>query len=1431
MDTISTYIPQDRRQALATGSPLPERTTGAALFADISGFTPLTEGITRALGPRQGAEELTRRLNAVYDALIAEVDRYGGSVLGFAGDAITCWFDERDGQPGLRAVACALAMQLAMHQFTAILLPDGVTTALALKTTIASGPARRFTVGDPTLQVIDTLAGATVARAAGADHLTHGGEVLVDAATLASLGSSLRLVEHRTDTETGDSFAVVASLTTPVAAHLRPETAQPLPLEQIRPWLLPAVYAREAAGLGAFLTEFRPVVALFLRFVGLDYAREEAGGQLDHFVRRAQTELANAEGSLLALTIGDKGSYFYAAFGAPVAHEDDARRAIKAALSLRQMAAEFDALAPVQIGVSGGTMLVGAYGGATRRTYGMLGDDVNLAARLMVQAAPGEIMVSGRVQQAINEEFACEPRLPVRVKGKGDPLPVFAVTGTLERRAIRLQEPDYALPMIGRRHELALIEQKLALAAQGHGQLVGITAEAGMGKSRLVAEVIRAARRRNFAGYGGACQSDGVNISYLVWWRIWRAFFDVDPAAPLRRQLRGLESELEDRAPERVEALPLLGTVMGLTLPANDFTQTLSPQDRKAALEALLIECLRSAAHEAGAEGGGLLFVLEDLHWIDPASYDLLEALAQLTVELPVLIVLAYRPPETARARAVAQHLEHLPNFTSIHLGELSHADAEQAIRAKLAQLFPERGGVVPPNLIERITTRAQGNPFYVEELLNYLRDRGFDPGNTAALAALDLPASLHSLILSRIDQLSANQQLTLKVASIIGRLFYFSQLHGYYPDLGSPQTLKDDLNTLAILDLTPLESPEPELTYLFKHIVTREVAYESLAFATRAGLHEQFAAYLEAHFALTEAAPETAQASPLLDVLAYHYDHSDNLPKRREYLRRAGEAAAARYANLDALDYLGRALALAPPSDLADRYRLRLAHEQVVNLLGDRETQLQDLASLEKLAADLGDPARRAVVALRRALYAVSTGDYPAAIVQAQAAIEFARAAGAMESEAHAHLVWGSALFHQADYDAATAQYQHALTLTRAGGLAALEADAVRSLGIVAERRSDFVAARDFLERSLELYRQTGDRRGESRSLNSLGVVAFHQSDHAAARTYYGRALHLKREIGDRHGEGVVLGNLGIVADAQNDAAAAQAYFEQCLTLCREIDDQEGIGTALAGLGTAALYLGDVRAAHTYFEQTLELAREIGDREQIGVALAALGNVHLALGDTAAAHTFYDQALELARAIGDLRQESSTLAKLGETARYQGDFARAEQHSRDALHVAEEARDLGLQADALTCLGRSLVAQAHFEQAGAVYRNALDLRRAMSRPASVASSTADLADATLRGGDAGQAAALAEEVLRYLETNTPDSMEEAAMYLAVYRALDAVGDSRATQVLARGYRRLHAHAAKLAGATQQHAYLEHVPAHRELVTAYNQLSTPASSA
>jgi predicted ATPase len=672
----------------------------------------------------------------------------------------------------------------------------------------------------------------------------------------------------------------------------------------------------------------------------------------------------------------------------------------------------------------------------------------------------------------------------------------------------------------------------------------------------------------------------------------------VDPSAPLRKQIRLLEGEIEDRAPERVQALPLLGHMLNLNIPDNDFTKTLEPKDRKGALHALLEDCLKASTRDEP-----LLLVIEDLHWIDALSHDLLEELVRAMTNHRICFVLAYRPPQLQRLQA--PRLEGLPAFTKIELSELTVAECEQAIRAKLAQLYPSRSGAVPPVLVEKLMARAQGNPFFLEELLNFLRDRGLDPRDPADLNKIELPDSLHTLILSRIDQLTEHEKSTLRVASIIGRLFRAAWLTGYYPSLGELPQVKADLDELNALDITPLDTPEPELAYLFKHIVTHEVTYESLPFATRARLHELLAGYLE-----TIAAP--------LETIAHHYGQSDNTAKQREYWQRAGQAAQVAFANEAALDYFSRLLPLLDdPRSQLDVYLKRSAVRELLGQWAEAEADQRAALVLGELAGDAA-----AVARCRQALGKLFRlrGDFAAALSWLAQASD-----GFTALDDRTGLAW-----------------------TRI------------EMGIVWWQKGEYASARRELEIGLALARALADPTPAALALNNLGNVESDQGDYAAGQALYEQSLAHSREMGDKRGIAAGLGNLGALAAGQGNYVAAQALYEESLALFREIGDKRGIAVSLVNLGALAFYQGDYAAARALCDESLALFREMGDKRGIALSVINLGHLLLEQGDAASAQTAFRESLTLLQEVGDKNSMFYGFAGLAAVAAHQANAPRA---------------------------------------------------------------------------------------------------------------------------------------------------------------------------
>ncbi len=1169
MEILSSYIPQDRVLALARGGDLPDRCQGAALFADVSGFTPLSEMLARTYGPRRGAEELTLHLNAVYDGLIQEVDAFGGSVIAFAGDAITCWFD---GDDGLRATACGLAMQEAMKRVAVVRMGDGREVSLAVKISIAAGPARRFVAGDPAVRLMDVLAGHTLVRMALAAAGTGRGEVVLDAPTMSAIEGA---VLGSWNGSGPGALAVVRGLQTAVP-RVPVREAPVLSESVLRRWLIPAVHARLKAGLGEFLTELRPAVACFVKFDGIKYDEDDgAGEKLSTFVAWLQKLLEPFEGCLLDLNVGDKGSYLYYALGAPVAHEDDTRRALTVAGQIRTAREVFPFIELIQLGINRGTMRTGAYGGHRRRTYGVLGDDVNLAARLMEKAAPGQVLVSGKVQGDCAREFEWESLPPIHPKGKAAPVAVFGLVDAAERQGVLISGAESKAPMVGRASELRLIETKLALAQAERGQIVGITGEAGMGKTRLLVEVAKLAVARGFKIYTGEGQAFGTNTSYLAWRDVWQRFFRLDMRADLAEQIRVLDQQLARYGQGLRARLPLLGGLLNVAIPDNELTRHFDAKLRKASLEALLIECLRRHAREHP-----VLIVLEDCHWMDPLSRDLLESVSRAVATLPVAILLAYRPPEPAAPAFSA--LRSLTHFDEVVLAELPHDEAEELLRMRLEQIVGP-GVETSPALRAQLLTRSQGNPFYLEELLRYLEDQGVDWRDAMALSRLELPSSLHSLILGRIDRLLESQKATLKVASVLGRLFPAAALWGISAHLSEAQ-VRSDLAELSRAELTVEDQPEPELLYLFRHVVTQEVAYESLAFSTRATLHNEIGLYLEGQ------GPEAVSRN--LDLLAFHFDRSANLEKRRHYLQQAGEAAQARYANSAAISYFERLL---PLVDAASQIGVRMRMGRVLELVG----RWGEAASAYTTAGELG----------------VQRGD--------------------LRAEAAAQAALGELHRKRSNYPAAVSCLERARSLYTQLQDPAGRADTLHYAGSVAAQQGQYDEAAGLYQRSLEIRRRLQDKPRIASLLSNLGIISWCRGEIAEARTYYEAALNLRQELGDRWAISVSLNNLGLALRDLGDVAAARAMLEQALTISRVIGDRWSIANTLSSLGDVALTQEEFGAARAFLVESLEIARELDDRQAIAFLLEYFGILKARCGGAEEAFQLVGCAKELRDRIG----------------------------------------------------------------------------------------------------------------------------------------------------------------------------------------------------
>jgi len=1454
METLGAYIPMDRRLAMAKGEELPNRATGAALFADVSGFTPMTGELVKELGPKRGAEELTHRLNTVYGAMTHSVHSYQGSIVNFSGDAITCWFDRDDGR---RAIASGLAMLQTQHTFSKP--STGETLSLALKVGVATGPARRFRVGNPLVQYIDVLAGTTLNRMAAAEKQARQGQLVVDATTAGKLKDLVQIshwlgagqaeaVSDSTD------FAIVTALTEPV--ETTPwlggrSIGWRLTETQTRPWLLPPVYTRLRSEQAPFLDEIRPAVALFLKFGELDYDTDEtAGDKLNFYVQWVQNVLARHSGYLIQLTIGDKGSYLYAAFGAPLAQEDYTDQAVAAAMELRKPPPEVEHITRVQIGLSRGWMHAGAYGSQTRRTYGVLGDETNVAARLMSQARPGQILVTGRIVSAVSQQYQFKPLAPGNLRGKLDTIPVFEVMGR-QWGTTHKHQLAQKTPIFGRTAEKSRLQQKFqALLDEGQGAVIIIEGEAGMGKSRLVSEFAATIRAQGLTELSGAGQSMAQQTLYRAWYDVFNTYFNLEadgisPTAQmndsLARQTRQIQVQNQVKliAPDQIERLPLLNDILNLNLPHTNLTANLEPAMRHQSLVTLLVTLLRARAKDQP-----LILLLDDVQWFDSLSWDLTVQLTRSLIASndPFLLLLATRPLDKTSPEAQQMVALQMPDQTeTMTLPPLSPKETVALVTARLGL----SAGHLPRPVAEFVRQRAAGNPFFAEELAHALLDQGLikiEPvsppsgpaqenkptnhclivGNLAQANQI-LPETVQSLILARIDRLPPGPQLALKVGAVIGRTFAYEPL--YYTLSHQVKVnedrLKSHLNSLVSADFTLVGNLTLNPTYTFKHIITQEVAYQTLVFVQRQKLHGMVAEWYEQTYGLTNGnlAAESRPISFIYPLLVYHYHQAENYEREQYYARLAGEQAAARFANEEAIAYLSRALQLTPETDYLERYAVLLAREKVHSLQGQRDAQIETLAMLERLAEQLDDD-KRAEIALRRSALAEAIGDYTATIKAAQSAIDLAIRANNAEIKARGHLLWGNALWRQGNFQATQQQLKQALTLT--ADTPELEAHIRRALGLVYWHQGNYETAKDNFEWTLLIFQKLGIKPGEGLALNNLGIILAEQGDPDQAQAYFEQSLLLCQQTGDRKTEGNVLNNLGIIAGRQGDYIPARGHYRRALQIKREVGDRQGEAMVLDNLGDVARYQGNYRQARNYFEQSLLIRQEMGERVGEANVLNNLGNVDHYQGDYQTARQYYEQSLSLRREIGDQQGEGEGLAYLSLLFHHMEDHLSARDRAEQSFKILHHLGDRHLQGYALTHLGHAQSGLGHLDEAIEAYQKAVAVRRKLGEHNRAMEPLAGLARIYLAQGKPHKAQTEVTEILRHLQHRNLDGTEEPfRVYLTCYDVLIAVQQPDAPAILERAYHLLQERVAKLESPILQQSFLTNIAAHRRLVATW----------
>jgi|GEM_PF-190172 len=678
--------------------------------------------------------------------------------------------------------------------------------------------------------------------------------------------------------------------------------------------------------------EVKQVTVLFCDIENSTALAHRVGAETMHDLLNVFFELASSQVHRFDGTINQfLGDGFMALFGAPVAHEDHLRHALLAALSLREKSQETAALADIQfrMGVNTGTVVVGKIGDNLRMDYTAVGDTTNLAARLQALAKPGHIYVGPNVYAAASEYFDFKPVGGHALKGIEGSVEVYDLLGgrDIKDRQSPARSFGVASPLVGRDKELALLEQELERLIAGKGGVRLLTGEPGAGKSRLIAEIRSWRDAEQLLWLEGRSVSYGRTLSYWPLIEVLKQCFDIQKDDSETEIWRKLEEGLDELFMDRTqEVIPYLASVLALRMPAEyeDRVKYLDGQG----MRRQVFTCFRQL-FERLAQQQPVVLMLEDWHWADQSSVELVEHLLPLTQTSPLLVFYATRPdPERARVRIlnIAAKNPEL-HFEELNLGKLT----EQQSAVLLSNLV--RSLQLPVELREQILRKTEGNPFFIEEVIRSLVADGTLVSNargqgwqlTQQVEKMIIPSTVQALLLARIDRLDEEVKQTLKLASVIGRHF-FERVLKAISDTGIQ--LEGSILSLEHAELIRLGQSVLEIEYVFNHALVQEAAYGSILAEQRRMIHQRIAQAIETLF--------EGRLDEFTSLLAHHYTRAEVWDKAQEYLFKAGDQAGRMAGDSEALEHF------------------RQAEEAYIQAFGDKLSQLQRASLARKVGAAL---------------------------------------------------------------------------------------------------------------------------------------------------------------------------------------------------------------------------------------------------------------------------------------------------------------------------------------------------------------------------------------------------------------------------------------------------------------------------------------------
>jgi class 3 adenylate cyclase/tetratricopeptide (TPR) repeat protein len=1248
-------------------APWIESVSGSLVMADVSGFTAMTERLSQA--GKEGAEWLTSIINQYFYRMLDIGRRYGGSNLRFGGDALLLFFDGE--AHAARAVATAFAMQKATRQFNLFRVGQ-YRVQLKMTAGVHSGSFFSASAGEAGKRLVHLVLGPATNRVAQIQSAATAGELTISSETRA-LVPDLCLCETR-----GEAF-VVRGLTRRVNGQTPDrDLSEPEVTDYLVPYL-PPYWSNHLAKNGLMPQvegEHRKVDIIFINLLGVDGLVEKEGpealiGIVQNYISLVLVLCEKYGAFVLQTDIYSDGFKLIVILGAPVAHENDTANAFRLVAELNRSWHSRESKIYQRVGVNSGFVFAGDIGPVFRRQYTVMGDAVNLSARLMSAASSGQILVSKKTADLAGAGFSLRALEAIRVKGKKEPIQIYALEG--ESSELSVPASRAIGQLLGRDREMELFKKECAKALAGDSRVILVEGEAGIGKSRLIQAFREHLEIEQFTLMAGPCQSHTSSAPFGPWVTLLNSFFSLAAGDQDAQRNAKVINAVRQLSPEYLESAPLFNTLLRLSLPENDVVRSLDGQSRRRRLFEMV-----AAVFAAKSVSAPLGLILEDLHWADQTSLELLNFVAASLRRKRILFCLSYRPSENLDLT--------LPDemTAKISLAELPEEFARQIVRNTLGS------AEMSDSSARAILAKAKGNPLFLEEIALALRHSNrkgpISPSEPTSESGdvPELPDRLQGLIMARLDSLDESARELVRTASVIGGSFDFASLRAMLSQNWNDREIAESLNRLARQEIVVPGPDAPERSYGFRHNLTEEVAYGTLMFRRRRQLHQIYASYLEQTYRRT--------LETKFEALTHHYEAGGDRTKTRFYAFKAGDKARRVFAMTEAANYFRKGFDSTPENETG-QWPLR---SYFLELIGDcHETAGRHAEASRSFRASLqlwrrfgrrGSTPRcipldidcAITTAGREALLGHKIGVCCERMSKYDLSLKWLRAAQEALPARHplqAAKLFSSrsaALFRKGLCTESIQWGKKSLVLSRRSDDRGQLANAHTILASSYLVMGNFgLALRHRLE-AVRIYDELGDIPGQAASHNNLGACYQALGDLENAIAHYRASVKASERLGNVIRISIARNNIGEILLLQGHLADAAECFRTVIAACAPRNDAPTpAGLAMLNLARVLRRQGDGEAALRQLEKGSELLSRAGAHGFLLEARFEQAELYSAQGRQELAEQICDRALREAQERGLKPLTARGLRARGQLKLDRGDVRGAEASLQESIDLA----------------------------------------------------------------------------------------------------------------------------------------------------------------